>query len=65
METAKTRFKKMYYKLPQEARRELVYNYSLNPMSLNVCFHEINNNTEIGKKILRDLGYTDNNQNER
>lgn len=56
---AKTKFLKMFYKMPQEARIELVYRYYHNPISLNVCALEIKNNTELGFKILKDLGYED------
>jgi len=54
----KTQFMKMYYKLPKQARSELVYNYPENPMTLNVCKSEIEHNTKLGNKILLDLGYT-------
>ena len=57
---AKTKFLKMYYKLPKQARTELVYNFSVNPMTLTICWAEIKNNTELGKKILASLGYVDN-----
>ena len=53
----KTRFLKMFYKLPEKARVELVYHYYDNPVSLNVCALEIRHDTKIGKKILKDLGY--------
>lgn len=56
---AKTKFVKMYYKFPERARTELVYNYSSNPMTLRVCKLEIDNDTELGKRILKDLGYDD------
>lgn len=56
---AKTKFKKMYHKLPIEARKELVYNYAVSPMSLNVCYFEINEDTVVGRVILEDLGYED------
>jgi len=56
---AKTKFVKMYYKLPKEARTELVYNFVKNPMTLAVCKLEIEHDTKLGKKILKDLGYED------
>jgi len=57
----KTRFLKMYYKLPYEARRELIFKpYSKNPMSLAVCYAEVRANTRIGKRILKKLGYEEN-----
>lgn len=57
---AKTRFLKMFYKLPEKARRELILDAYLDrPMTLGVCCMEIRNNTKLGKMILRKLGYTD------
>ena len=56
---AKTKFMKMYYKLPKEARKELVFNYSIEPMTLNVCHAEVKNDTKLGKAILISLGYKD------
>ncbi|KKN51128.1 hypothetical protein LCGC14_0625920 [marine sediment metagenome] len=53
----KTRFLKMYFKLPEKARRELVYDFANHPMSLNVCSLEIRDDTPSGKKILKELGY--------
>ena len=56
---AKTKFTKMFNKLPEQARKELVYHYWDNPMSLNVVAIEIKMNTKLGKKILKGLGYQD------
>lgn len=57
---AKTKFIKMFYKLPEVARRELVFNaYSDNPMSLGFICIEVRNDTELGKKCLISLGYKD------
>jgi len=56
---AKTKFMKMFYKLPEKARRELVYDFTNHPMTLNVCCLEIRNNTKLGDKILSKLGYND------
>ena len=49
----------MYYKLPQRARKELVYNFVVNPMTLTVCMVEVKNNTNLGIEILQRLGYED------
>jgi len=57
---AKTKFKKMFYKLPEKARAKLVYNFAVNPMTLNVCWFEIRMDTKLGEKILSELGYEDN-----
>ena len=56
---AKTKFIKMFSKLPQKARVELVYGFTKYPMTLNVCYFEIKADTSIGEKILKDLGYND------
>ena len=57
---AKTKFLKMYYKLPKEARSELVFEpYGKRPMTLNVCWAEIAHNTQLSKGILKKLGYND------
>lgn len=57
---AKTRFLKMFYKLPEKARKELVFDaYGENPMTLNVCATEIRADTELGKDVLKYLGYKD------
>lgn len=56
---AKTRFMKMYCKLPEEARQELVYDFVRQPMTVNVIYGEVRHDTELGKKILKRLGYKD------
>ena len=57
---AKTKFIKMFHKLPEIARRELVLNaHGDNPMSLNVICLEVRNDTELGKQCLSALGYID------
>ena len=61
---AKTKFLKMFYKLPVEARRKLVYDFTTNPMSLNVCCIEIRNDTKLGKEILDKLGFKNPNTKE-
>ena len=58
---AKTRFIKMFYKLPPKARQELVFDFINNPMTLNVVALEIQHDTPMGKKILKQLGYEDGN----
>ena len=56
---AKTKFMEMFDKLPKEARKELVYHYWDNPLSLNVVALEIRMNTKKGSNILNQLGYKD------
>uniref|UniRef100_A0A6H1ZJI3 Uncharacterized protein n=1 Tax=viral metagenome TaxID=1070528 RepID=A0A6H1ZJI3_9ZZZZ len=55
----RTRFLRMFNEMPKEARKELVYHYWDNPMSLNVVALEIKMNTRRGKALLRKLGYKD------
>ena len=57
MNTAKDKFLEMYHNLPEKARDKLVYNPFIRPMTLNVCYFEIRENTKLGKEILKDLGY--------
>ena len=59
MMKAKTRFLKMFYKLPVKARKELVYDFPTTCFSLNVVALEVKNDTSLGRKILRKLGYVD------
>ncbi len=57
---AKTRFLKMFYKLPEEARPNLVFDaYGKKPMTLAVIAVEVRADTKLSKKILGSLGYTD------
>ena len=57
---AKTKFIKMFYKLPEKARKKLILNpYGDNPMSLNVICIEVRNDTNLGKRCLLELGYHD------
>ena len=57
---AKTKFLKIYKKLPEDARRLLVYSFaSTYPYSINVIAEEVKKNTKLGKKILEELGFED------
>ena len=56
---AKTKFMKMFYKLPEKARREFVYDFTNHPMTLNVLSLEVRNDTKLSKKILKYLGFED------
>lgn len=53
----KTTFLKFFYKLPEKAKKELVYDFTGDVMTLNVCCAEIRNDTKLGKKILKKLGF--------
>jgi hypothetical protein len=50
---------KMYYKLPERARTELIYGYPNHPMTLKVVEMEVYKNTNLGQTILHNLGYED------
>ena len=56
---AKTKFTKIFKKLPEKAKTELVYNFAVKPYSLNVCMCEIRAGTKLGDKMLKDLGFED------
>lgn len=56
---AKTKFTKFYYKLPEKAKKGLIYKYWDRPYSVEICMLEIKNNTELGKIILKELGFKD------
>jgi hypothetical protein len=61
---AKTKFNKMYWKLPKDARVNLIMYYwksnlDKQPYSLNIVFQEIKHDTKMGKKMLKDLGFKD------
>lgn len=55
----KTKFLRMYWKLPEKAKRELVYDFTATCFTLSVCMIEITNDTKLGKEILKKLGYDD------
>ena len=56
---AKTKFMHVYKKLPEEARRCLVFSPWKEYMSLAVCKEEIAHDTKLGKQILERLGFED------
>jgi len=63
---AKEKFMKIFKELPMGFRDELIVyvnekniGYGIEPMSLNVCWMEIKNNTKLGKRILKQLGFED------
>ena len=51
----KARFMKVYSDLPINIRREVISIIEKEPISWNVAFHEIKNETELGEKILNKL----------
>jgi len=55
--TPKQKFKKIFNQLPEQARERLVLFPATYPMSLNVCWLEIKNDTDMGRLILEDLGF--------
>ena len=48
---------KFYYKLPLRARTRLGYDFTGNLMTVSVLALEVKNDTKMGKKILEDLGF--------
>lgn len=56
---AKNKFKRMYTKLPYPAKRLIWMDKDLEPRSLNTIFIEIEHETELGKRILNDMGFKD------
>ena len=56
---ARTKFFKMYYKLPLEARRSLIMQYEGRPYSLTVIALEVRGKTNMSKRFLNELGYKD------
>jgi hypothetical protein len=61
----KTKFIKDCYRFPEKARRRLTYlNYEkvgehgeIIQRNLSDCLREVRNDTELGRQILKDLGY--------
>ena len=51
----KARFMKVYSDLPINIRREVIAVINDDPISWNVAFLEIKNETELGEKILNKL----------
>lgn len=57
---ARTKFLKWYYKLPKEARADLVWKpYDKQPMSIGVVWCEVQNKTKIGDIVLKEMGWAD------
>lgn len=56
---AKTKFLKMFHKLPSAARPKLVYGFTKNPMTLNIIAIEVRAGTKLGRDVLKDLGFED------
>ena len=58
---AETKFLKMYYKLPERARRELLIwkcdKDANKSFALSIVALEVRNNTVLGKEFLKLLGY--------
>lgn len=51
----KEKFIKIYSNLPLNLRREIITLIDEKPITWNVAYLEIRNNTELGKKILKNL----------
>ena len=52
---AKDSFMKVYSNLPEDVRKEVVIVVKNKPYSWNAAYVEIENNTELGKEILKKL----------
>ena len=56
MNSTKEKFLKVYYNLPISLRREVVLVLEEDgPITWNVAYLEIKNNSELGEKILKQL----------
>lgn len=53
----KTKFLKMYDKLPEKARTELSLRHGIRPYSLSIVRLEVTEDTKLGAKFLKRLGY--------
>ncbi|MDP3004335.1 MAG: hypothetical protein Q8N43_02425 [Candidatus Azambacteria bacterium] len=51
----KDRFIKVYSNLPINLRNEIILILSEGPITWNVAYMEINNDTELGKRIIEKL----------
>lgn len=51
----KDRFIKVYSNLPINLRNEIILVLSEGPITWNVAYMEINNDTELGKRIIEKL----------
>ena len=57
---AKTQFIKIFNKIPEKARREMVFKpHGDKPMSLAVIYFEVKMNTKHGKRCLIEMGFKD------
>ncbi|MBI2498896.1 hypothetical protein HYV88_01495 [Candidatus Woesearchaeota archaeon] len=52
---SKEKFIKIYSNLPLNLRREIITIIDKEPITWNVAYLEIRNNTELGKKVLKNL----------
>lgn len=50
-------FRIMYYSLPDKAKYEMFVYYNGHPVSLRVIYQEVHFKTQMGKNILKMLGY--------
>ncbi|HCX27646.1 MAG TPA: hypothetical protein DHI91_00715 [Candidatus Portnoybacteria bacterium] len=55
METAKEKFLKVYANLPLGIREEIILILEGKPITWNVAYLEVNNNTKNSQEILRKL----------
>lgn len=55
MELLKERFLKIYSNMPLNLRDDIVLVFEGKPITWNVAYLEIKNNTNLGQKILKEL----------
>ena len=61
---AKTKFMKFYDKLPEQAKRDLVWKpYDQNPMSIGIMYFEIKHGKH-SKELLEEMGFKDDKKEE-
>jgi len=56
---AKTKFLEIYNQMPEKMRMEVICDYWGSPKSMNVVAEEVKYGTKVGKKILKDLGFSE------
>jgi len=52
---SKERFLKVYANLPEPERKQIIAIVDDKSYSWDIAYYEINNNTELGKKILKKI----------
>jgi len=58
MEDKKAKFLKIYANIPENLRNDIIAVVNDKTYTWNAAYFEIKNNTELGKKILKELNLT-------